>query len=116
MDDCAPGRVTEIAAAATAKRIASSKESPCAAAAANAPEKQSPAPTVSIARTFGAANQRVLALLHQQTPRAPQVTRMFSTPRLRNLPAAVSTSDLFFVGIPVSAASSPSFGVSQVVC
>src|SRR5437867_4066796 len=116
MDDCAPGRVTEIDAAATAKRIAYSRDFPSATAAAKAPEKQSPAPTVSIARTFGAGNQRVLAPLHQQTPAAPQVTRTFLTPHVRNLLAAVSTSDLFRVGSPVSFASSLSFGVSQVAC
>src|SRR5439155_26170760 len=44
MDACAPGRVTEIEAAAMAKRIAYSCDSPSATAAANAPEKQSPAP------------------------------------------------------------------------
>ena len=116
MDDCAPGRVTEMAAAATAKRIACSRDLPSATAAAKAPEKQSPAPTVSIARTCGVENQRVPASPHQKTPRAPQVTRMFSTPCICNLRAAVSTPDLFRVGSPVRAASSPSFGVSQVAC
>src|SRR6266516_2454286 len=61
MDDCAPGRVTEIEAAATAKRIAYSRHLPSPTAAATAPETQSPAPPVSTARTFGAGNQRVPA-------------------------------------------------------
>src|SRR5437879_1315406 len=71
IDDCAPGRVTQMAAAAMAKRVACSMDLPSATVAANVPEKQSPAPTVSTALTFRAGNQRVPAALLQQTPSAP---------------------------------------------
>src|SRR5213082_2166754 len=84
IDVCAPGRMTQMAAAVMAKRIACSMDLPSATVAANVPEKQSPAPTVSTALTLGAGNQRGPAALLQQTPRAPQVARTCFTPSSRN--------------------------------
>ena len=51
MEDWAPGRVTEIAAAFCAKAIASAQSRPSASATANAPLNVSPAATQSTAFT-----------------------------------------------------------------
>ena len=51
MEACAPCRVTEMAAAAEAKRAAAQGFLPSSSATANAPLKQSPAPTESMAWT-----------------------------------------------------------------
>jgi hypothetical protein len=91
-------------------------DSPPAIAAANAPEKQSPAPTVSTAVTFGAGNQRAPATLRQQTPRAPHVASTCFTPSACSRPVAASTSCFRFVGKPVNADNSLSLGVRKAAC
>ena len=93
MDGCAPGRVTEIDAAATAKRIASQMDLPSPNLAAKAPEKQSPAPTVSIAVIFSAGYPPQLFAPHLWTRRMPQVFRTWCTPSRQSFLAAVSISD-----------------------
>ena len=57
MEACAPRRVTEMAAAAEANRAAWNASRPSSRAAANAPLKQSPAPTVLTASTGKARTQ-----------------------------------------------------------
>ena len=96
--------------------MARSNDSPAEITAAKTPEKQSPAPTVSMALTRGAENQRVPAALRQQTPPGPQVARTWRTPSRCKRRAAASTSVFRFVGIPVNVASSFSFGVRNVAC
>src|SRR5688572_14656822 len=116
MEGCAPNLVTEMEAAATAKRLACSMRIPSANAAANAPAKQSPAPTVSIAFTFGAVNQRIPPAPHQQTPREPQVTSTCFIPAARSFVAEASTSDFDFTGNLVNTRNSCSFGVKNIAC
>jgi hypothetical protein len=72
----APERVTEIEAARTARRAASSRGSPSANPTASQAVKQSPAPTVSTGFTFGAGISR----LPIRTPRAPCVTTVRRAP------------------------------------
>src|SRR5690606_20584633 len=57
-DDWAPGRVTEMAAAAVAKRSASASRRPAHSSASRHPMNVSPAPVVSTACTFSAGTYR----------------------------------------------------------
>ncbi len=78
IDSCAPRLVTEMAAAAEAKRAAANGSLPSSSATAKAPLKQSPAATVSIALTRNARTQSIFPF--KPATNAPSAPRLSTTP------------------------------------
>lgn len=84
----APNRVTEIAAAAFAKRTASSRGWSSARATANAPLKTSPAAVVSAAFTLNPGTRVCRSGVATKAPCAPSVMITVCTPVARSFAAA----------------------------
>jgi len=111
-----PGRVTETAAAATAKRAAANFSIPNISAVANAPLNASPAAVVSTARTGNAGMICGESLAEERyTPRAPIFSTTLSTPAPIRVSAtwAGSNSPISSENCAAKNAASVSFGVNQ---
>ncbi len=103
-----PSRVTEIAAAAAARRIAAAKGSPRSSPAASTPHQQSPAPVVSTAATGKASARTCPKGPAASAPLSPSVT---ATPH-PSAAASAAASPATPRRPPIHAAS-PSFTISR---
>ena len=99
-------RVTLIEAAFTALATAREESRPAANPTVSQAVKQSPAPTVSTVRTFGAGIVIWPLRSTSRAPRDPRVTTTCRQPRFTRVRAAAIGSRC-----PVSSAASDSFGV-----
>jgi len=98
MDAAAPGRVTDIAAAAQPRRTASTGPNPRASAVAKPPLNASPAPVVSvIGPTLKAGIWTCRSFVRSIAPCSPKVITTPPAPRSSNAPAG-QRPGLCFIG------------------